>query len=305
MQELLDEVIGSEDFWKNWLDEQLYYFLLIDNFRPTSDRVLALPADLALERIGARDALHRILISASFDRRNPGPDTFVTVVMEQILGLTVQNRTRDLELGKRMYDGVTANFLGHTGNSQAGVVSIAIADRQALRHFLAREHHRLLRADPGSRELTSWAKELARDDRAYVQILRGWYQSEAYRRRLENVAPLPNRIFVRALYVDLLDQLPEENEAQRLRNALDGLADAGPLRSVLARLLLDSGTAPVPAREELEDPTAWVADLFERLLGRPATADELRAFVTAFHDPSCQPTTAVYAIVSHPEYQTW
>ena len=90
--ELLDESLGSVAFWENWLEEQLYYFLLIDNFRPASEKVRAVPTDLAHGRIGVRDALHRIVISASFDRRNPGPDTFVTVVMEQLLGSTVQKR---------------------------------------------------------------------------------------------------------------------------------------------------------------------------------------------------------------------
>ena len=69
-------------FWRAWLEEQLYYFLLVDNFRPTSQRVLDAPGDLSKGKIGAREALHRIVLSASFDRRNPGPDTFVTVVME-------------------------------------------------------------------------------------------------------------------------------------------------------------------------------------------------------------------------------
>jgi hypothetical protein len=45
--------------------------------------------------------------------------------------------------------------------------------------------------------------------------------------------------------------------------------------------------------------------MFSRFLGRPASAEELSVFVTAFHDPACRPTTVVYAIVSHPEYQTW
>ncbi len=90
-----------------------------------------------------------------------------------------------------------------------------------------------------------------------------------------------------------------------MRDALDGLSDPGPLRSILARLLLDSGTAALPARAEIEDPTAWIAELFERLLGRTASAEELRTFVTAFHDPACRPSTVVYALISHPEYHRY
>jgi len=300
--ELLDEVLGGVAFWDNWLEEQLYYFLLIDNFRPTSEKVRALPAELADGRIGIREALHRIVISASFDRRNPGPDTFVTVVMEQLLGTTVQNRPRDLELGKRMYDGARASFLGRTGSSQADVVRIAIEDSQAMSHFVEREHRRVLGTEPAPRELAAWARELSASGGTHEGILRQWLLSEEYERRLTSPAPLSNRAFVRALHVDLFDRLPDEEEAQRLRGGLDGLADARPLRSILARLLV--GAAPLPPKSEIQDPTSWVAGLFEQLLGRSPGEEELRAFVTAFHDPSCEPSTVVYAIVSHPEYQT-
>ncbi len=51
---LLDEVLDSEGFWQNWLEEELYYFFLIDNFRPRSERVLAIPADLAAEPLFSR-----------------------------------------------------------------------------------------------------------------------------------------------------------------------------------------------------------------------------------------------------------
>jgi len=303
--ELLDAVLDTEAFWGNWLEEQLYYFLLIDNFRPSSPRVLAIPADLSDGKIDVREAMQRIALSASFDRRNPGPDTFVTVVMEQLVGTTVQKRPRELEIAKRIYDGSRGTFLGERGSSQADVVRIAVEDRQALRHFVRREHVRLLRVEPDASDLARWTRGLHKHEQRYADVLREWFLSVAYDRRLESRVPQPNRIFVRSLFMDLNDRLPERNEARRLRNALDGLADAGPLRSVLARLLLDSGKTGVPERGEIEDPTAWVSGMFARYLGRAASEAELNVFVTAFHDPACRPTTVVYAIVSHPEYQTW
>ena len=141
--------------------------------------------------------------------------------------------------------------------------------------------------------------------RSWAGLLREWMLSAAYEERLRRRAAQPNRIFVRSLFVDLVDRLPAAEEADRMRNALDGLADAGPLRSVLARLMIDSGQVPLPEKKDIEDPTAWVAGLFERLLGRRADEDELRVFVETFHDPDCLPSTVLYALVSHPEYQTW
>jgi hypothetical protein len=74
---------------------------------------------------------------------------------------------------------------------------------------------------------------------------------------------------------------------------------------VLARVLIDSGAVKVPEKATISDPTAWISGLFRRLFGREASPDELREFVTAFHDPACRPQTVLYALVTHPEYQTY
>jgi len=303
--EVVDSALGTLEFWRTWLDEQLFYFLLIDNFRPATEGVQALPAQLAEGSIGALEALHRICLSSSFDRRNPGPDTFVTVVMEQLLGLEVQRITRELEIGKKVYDGGRGTFLGRSGSSQADVVHIAIEDRRAPRHLLSREYERWTRQAPSEQDLSAWSTVLERDPLAMRSILRAWLLSRAYDARLGTRVPQPNRLFIRALYVDLLGRVPDEGEAERLRSALDGLANSGPLRSLVARLMLDSGKVPLPGRSSIPDATAWIAGLFERLLGRSPRAAELAAFCEAFADPACRPATVMYAIISHPEYQTW
>lgn len=302
---LIEELLVKEEFWANWLEEQLYYLLLIDNFRPTTEAVQDIPRQLAEGSLGVLEAIHRICLSSSFDRRNPGPDTFVTVVMEQILGVVVQKIPRELEIGKKLYDGSRGTFLGRPGSSQADVVHIAIADSRATSFFLGREYARLMRREPSPQDLSGWVGTLEQDRLAFRQILGAWFRSQAYDQRLTTRAPQPNRLFVRALFVDLLGRLPDEGEAHRMRSALGGLAESGPLRSLIARLILDSGKAPVPQRAEIADPAAWIRELFERLLGRLPTAAEQTAFLEGFADPACRPQTVLYAIVSHPEYQTW
>jgi hypothetical protein len=302
---LVQRLLDTPEFWESWTESQLYYFLLIDNFRPTAASVLAVPEDLAAGRIGVREALHRVAISPSFDRRNPGPDTFVSVVMEQLLGLTVQDSPRELEVAKNVYEGGKGSFLGRTASSQSDLVHVAMNDRLAVRHLLGREYRRIVRAEPPRRELGRWAIRLEKEPLVFAEIVREWLSSDAYEERLASWQPMPNHMFVRALFVDLADRVPDPDELQRMRNALDGLADPGPLRSVLARLVLDSGTARIPTREEIADPEAWVADLFPRMLAREATLAEREAFVGALGEPECRPSTVVYAIVSHPDYPTW
>jgi hypothetical protein len=297
--------LTAEAFWRNWLEDQLYYFLLIDSFRPEGTSIEALPSQLAQGRVGVQETLHRICLTSSFDRRNPGPDTFVSVVMEQLLGITVQKATRELEIGKALYDGKRGSFLSREGNSQADVVHNAVSDDRALRHFIAREYERWLRERPDDRELTAWAKALETDSSYFSHLVKLWFLSDAYQRRLLGKRRQPNRLFIRSLAVDLVDKVPSEVETQRLRSALDGLADSGPLRSLLARLMLDSGRTSIPEKASIADPSAWIEGLFEQLLGRPPNSSEARAFGHAFSDKDCRTTTIVYAIVSHPEYQTW
>jgi hypothetical protein len=303
--EWLEWGLATDDFWQNWFEEQLYYFLLLDSFRPTSQAVQDVPALLAKGRLGVLEALHRICLSSSFDRRNPGPDTFVSVVMEQLLGITVQNNARELEMGKRLYDGKRGTFLGCSGDTQSDVIVIAMRDARVARHLLQREHVRWLRQEPSATALNAWAQVLERDPTAFPSIVRDWFLSEEYDRRLTTRSNQPNRLFVRSLFVDLLGRLPNESETQKMRTALDGLADSGPLRALLARLILDSNEVPLEERASLEDPAAWIRGTFERLLGRTPHDAELDVFVASLSDPACRTATVVYAIVSHPEYQTW
>jgi hypothetical protein len=305
MEELVVSLLATEAHWRNWMEEQLYYFLLIDNFRPVAEQLQVLPAALTSGEVGVREALLRICLSSAFDRRNPGPDTFVTVVMEQLLGITVQSSTRELEIGKRVYDGARGNFLGRPASSQADIVNIAMSDSRAMDHFVRREHQRLLRRSPSAGEARRWTALLEERPCAYSDVLGEWLLSDTYEQRLTSSALQPNRVFVRALHVDLFGRTPEEIEVQRLCTALNGLSDSGPLRSLLSKLILDSGKSRSPERSEISDPTAWIRGEFERLLGRAPSTEELAAFCEAFGDSACRPTTVLYAIVSHPEYQTW
>lgn len=304
-KELCAELVGSRDFWEHWLEEQLYFFLLIDNFRPESERVATIPESLAAGKLDVRDAIHRIALSPSFDQRNPGADTFVTVVMEQMNGIRVQKSVRELEIGKAIYDGESGVFLGQTGSNQADIVRIAIEDKSFAEKLVEREYARLVRGEPDKRELGEWVRALHRDPSTYAELVRDWIDSPAWDQRVSQRIDMPNRLFVRALFVDLLGRLPSEEEARRLRSALDGLSDPGPLRSVFARILIDSGQVALPERFQVKDPAAWVTDLFQRLLGRAPRESELATFVAAFQDPMCRPQTVLYALVTHPEYQSY
>jgi len=302
---LAASLIASVDFWRQWYEEQLYYFLLVDNFAPHADGLRSIPDELAAGSLHVRDAVHRIALSASFDQRNPGADTFVTVVMEQIAGLAVEKHRRELEIGKAIYDGKPGSFLGKAGSTQSDVVRSAIEQRSFAESFLAREHQRYLHAPPDRRELNAWAARFQDDPRVFGKLVQAWIESGEYGARLSRREPMDNRLFVRALIVDLCQREPSADEFSRMRSALDGLSDPQPLRSVMARLLLDSDESSLGAPRPGGTSSDVVVELFLRLLGRAPAAHEAEAFGAALDAQQGSPRLLAYALVTHPEYQSY
>lgn len=300
--EFLDATIGSRPFWEHWYEEQLYYFLLINNFRPAQDRLIAIPADLAAKRLTVREALHRIALSSSFDLRNPGADTFVTVVLEQLAGLDITRSQRELEIGKRVYDGGNGVFLGTPGASQADLVRNAVMSRSSVQHLLRREYERVLHERPDPAALSGWIARLEKDPGASVELMREWCSAPAFDARVARGERLENRAFVRALFVDLAGRLPVFEEAEPMREALDALADSTPLRSLSARMLLDSGKLSLPKKQAIQDREAWVQERYRRLLGRAPTADQLADALALLEAPEGRVETLLYALVSSPQY---
>lgn len=301
-QDLVEHLVGSADFWRQWVEEQLYHLLLVDNFKPDPALAAELATALAEGRLDVRLALHRIALSPTFDLRNPGADTYVTVVLEQFCGIQVQRSKRELESGKRAYDGQAATFLGHPARSQSDVLRIAVESREFARTLAEREYRRHMQAAPETRLLEAWTQALHQDPARFIELLKAALLSDVYGARLARPVPTSNRLFVRSLYVDLLDRTPERGEAEPLREALDALGDSMPLRSVLVRLLLDSGRAKFPSPAEIPDHAAFVGERFRCLLGRDALPEELSSFVSAFSDPACRVETLYQAILTHPEY---
>lgn len=289
-----------------WLEEELYHFLLIDNFRPRTRAIRTLPQRLLARQVSVRDAIAEIMLTTSFSLRNPGNDTFVTVVLEQGLGLTVQkSRNRPiLAAGKRMYDGERVRFLGAVGSSQADVIRIVLSQRRFSEHLLDR-HHRRLFGEPlplRSKAARAVVDELHRDPYRFFPILARWIASDDYHARLARKKPRSDHQFVRSLYMDLLGRTPDYQELRNMRNALQSMADSSPLRAVLAKVILDSGKARIPECEPGGEET-FVRTCFLRYLGREPSQRETARFAGMLREGECEPAHVVRALVQSPEYQ--
>jgi hypothetical protein len=300
---LLRLLCGSHGFWQHWYEEQLYYFLLLENFRPHDPG----PGKRLAERLAAGDldatgAVRLIVASSAFHRANPGNDTFVSVVFEQLLGMTVQREPALLGAGKRMYDGHRASLWGMSGNSQSDVVSIACAQPAFVEQYLAREHQRITGRAASRGDLRSWTADMRDNPDGFPDLVRQWFLSDTYASRLQRLRKKTDRQFLQGLYVDLTGRSPDGDTLDRCRLALSAMADGGPLRSVIARVLLRLDEVDLPARADMS-PDSLVLHVFRRFLGREPDAEEQALFVNIFEQCDCETDTLVRALTTHWEYQ--
>ena len=300
--EVVRRVAHSLPFFYGMYEEELFYFLLLDNFRPSTDQFAEFPELLHERRATLFDFLRVLVSSQFFNARNPGNDTFVTVVLEQLLGITVQKDKRTLEAGKKMYDGKSVRFLGERGSSQADLVRIAVDHPDCPRFWLNRQYHNIFGGDMPDDRLERDTERLLQDPHCFPGLIADWLSSQAYEDRLQELRPKSDRIFLRSLFVDLLGREAEYQEFRRSRNALLALSDSGPLRSVVIKLILDSEL--VDAKDfAAGSPAETVDGLFRRFLCRAPTAEEREAFTAEFGKPGVSIGTLVRALLTHWEYQ--
>ena len=299
---LASHLVGTREFWEHWYEDELYFFLLIDAARPAEGQQGDdPPARLAAGELTMPAAVREIVTGQAFNRANPGNDTFASVVLEQLLGVNVQEKTAQLAAGRRMYDGARATLFGEDGSSQADLVAIVTRQPAFLDRLVERQYRRLVGRQPAPAEVSAGARLLAEQPGDFPALVRQWVLSPAYAARLGTLRTKTDVQFIRGLYVDLLDRRPAPDELQRLRGALSVMADAAPLRSVIARALLGEHQEAVPSRAA--DKGVFVTDSFLHYLGREPSAQERSDFTSAMADPECSPAAVVQAIVTHWEYQ--
>ncbi len=297
-------LVDTQEFWEHWLEDELHYFLLVDNARPAdAEGEGSLPFLLHEgKQVAITDAVGMIVTGQAFHRANPGNDTFASVVLEQLLGINVQRDRALLAAGRRMYDGERVTLFGEEGDSQSDLVAIVMRQPGFLPRLVARQHARIVGREAGKADVIAGAARLAARPADFPALVRDWVLSPAYAARLATLRPKTDAQFIRGLFVDLTGSRPTREEVQRLRGALSVMADAAPLRAVIARALIEDRAFALPQRGRVE-PEAFVEQTFRRYLGRDPLPEERADFVLVFRQEGCEPATLVQAVVTHWEYQ--
>ncbi|MCA8957410.1 MAG: hypothetical protein KDC87_15145, partial [Planctomycetes bacterium] len=196
--------VRLRETYEQWLEEELYYYLLLDRFRPRTDAIAELPERLRRGRADVRSAAAEILLSTGFSLRNPGNDTFVTVVFEQFLGIEVQRNVKLLEAAKTMYDGKLSRIFDERGDSQSDVVKIALAQPGYLDLFVRRMEQRHLGEPLPDDEHTAAVTHLTEHSRDLRGLIRSWLVSSRYASADRRPRTKTDHQFIRSLFVDLL-----------------------------------------------------------------------------------------------------
>ena len=300
-EELIDRVLAHPERWITWYEDELYFMLLLDDFRPPEDRIRNLPGRLAAGQVTSKDALAEIVKSQYFNARNPGNDTYVTVVLEQMLGITVQKEPQLLEAGKKMYDGYASAIFGKRGKSQGDLVDIAVEHPAFVGTYFARALKRLLGDVPPKTILDPMVKRLIADPKSHDALMREVLLSPAYGKSRDVRRRKTDHQFIRGLWQDLFGRPPTYQELRNVRNATQALADPTGIRSVIVRTLLDGGKVELPEKSAIK-PDAWIPEQFQRFLSRRPSQAEVAAFTAAFEKNACKPTTILHAILTGTDY---
>jgi hypothetical protein len=301
-EELATKLVASLEHHVLWYEDELFYFLLLDDFRPADERLQAIPKRMQSGDLNVRDAIGEIVRSQWFTARNPGNDTYVTVVLEQLLGIVVQKEPGLLEAGKKMYDGYTSTVFGKRGSSQGDFVDIVFDQPLLATTYVARHAKRILGSDIPKKDLAALADRFRAAPASFPQIEKELVLSPAWEDALQRGRKKSDQQFIRGLYQDLFGRPPTYQEMRNVRNATQALADPIGIRSVIIRTILDSGKVELPEKSSV-DAAEWIKSRFRTYLFRDPGAAELKTFTDAWQSEGCRPATIVHAILTGTEYQ--
>jgi len=182
------------------------------------------------------------------------------------------------------------------------VVRIACEQPAFTEVIVRRQFERIVGREPSKRDVRDWGQALSDDPAVFTTMVQEWVLSPVYAERLQSLRLKSDRQFLRGLMVDLTGELPDAETEARARTALAAVADAGPLRSVIARVLLGRHGAGLPERGKV-DAYALIDSLFHRFLGREPGPDERAALAIAYEQCECEPDTVALSLITHWEYQ--
>lgn len=301
-RQLVEFLFDSYEYHDRWYRDQLYFMFLLREFDPRGVPWMAeIPAHLYEGEMNQLEALQALATSQFFHFRNLGPNNYTLAVFEHFLGrLPNEAENKDSNF---MFNGNPTELLSKPGNKQFDVASIVLHNGHAIRHYVKRMYTRYFEGEIDEAELASATQLLMAEPEKVLDIQLQWVLSDRYFAHVPKLRPKSDIQYIRMLYVDLLNREPTQDEFDYVQNALQSFADPIPLRSVIAKILLDSKFVQIPAKPVEDAMPDWIRAQYLRFLSRGPGEAEMDATLTALRAEGVTCKTIWQGILSSQEYQ--
>jgi hypothetical protein len=283
-----------------WYEEACERLGLVGDARPQGEEARGLALRVASEGTPPPAAEAVLARDPAFAKAHPPGRALALALAGRLLGRPATEA--EVAAANRLAAGEAAEVPGVGRVADSAEWTRRVADSEAF--ALAAVRRRLERFVPsGAAEREAGRGLLAAREgpAAWRAFLEGVLRSPDHLER-RALRPKDALTYLRGLFVDLLERRPTDRELLALAHAARALPGRSAPLAALAKVLIDSGEAPLPLLVDIVDAPAWIDDRFLRHLGRRPTPSEKEAFGRALLDPAGGPEVVVRALVTSPEY---
>jgi hypothetical protein len=297
---LVQNILLRAESGRAWVEELRVRFGLLGDFRPVGEEASALALRVPAENLPPPVVEAVLARDPSFLARHPTGRALATAIATLLLDR--EPTAAELDAAARLAAGEAADVpgIGSVRDGRAWLLAVLESDafqRAAVRRRLQRF------LDSGDVEGQTGRALLAirESNRKWRALLEELLVEPGYLER-KRLRPKGDVTFLRGLFIDLLERGPTDRELSALVRALETMPGEGAARAALARLLIDTGGAPIPLLVEIRDLPRWITDRFLRYIGRKPTAAELKAYGEAAYLDGGGPKLVIQALLTGAEY---
>ena len=301
-RQLVEFLFDSYEYHDRWYRDQLYFMFLLREFDPRGvPWMREISAQLYRGEMSQLEALQALANCQQFHFRNLGPNNYTLAVFEHSLSrLPDEGENKNSNF---MFNGNPTDLLGRAGAKQFDVADIVLHNEQAIRHYIGRMYARYFVGEIDPAELETLTGRLLAEPEKVLDVQREWVLSDRYFGQVPKLRPKSDIQYIRMIYVDLLNREPTQDEFDYVQNALQSFADPIPLRSVIAKILLDSKFVQIPAKPPAQERPGWIRAQYLRFLSREPDQRELEVTVAALDQEKVTCKTIWQGLLSSQEYQ--
>ncbi len=299
-ERLVSTILVRAEAGRAWYDEACARLDLVRDARPQGEDALGLALRVAAEGMSPQRAEAVLARDPSFLKVHPPGRALATAIAEGLLGRPATEDEVDAAVRLAAGDAVEVPGVGRVADSAEWVRRVTDGEPFAVA-AVRRRLERFVPSGAAERMVGAGVAAAREGPAAWRTFLEGVLRSRDYAER-RALRPRDALTYLRGLFLDLLERKATDRELFALAHASRSLPGKSAPLSALAKVLIDSGEAPIPLLVDIPDAPAWVVDRFLRYLGRKPTPEEKDAFGRALLDPAGGPEVVVRALVTSPEY---